>query len=156
MKTALSLGLSLTLGTFSSMSLPGNAYAVNANNAGTICKNYNASQVADIDYLPNGTRNLNASSRYVICPIVRSPTSASYAVNVYVDGFAAAGRTISCTLYSYDYTGTFLGSQSFPSARTGTFDQYLSVPGHYWGTASVLCLLPGSAGGIIYDVDVVQ
>ena len=156
MKTALSLGLALTLGTFSSMSLPGNAYAVNANNAGTSCRNYNASQVTDIDYLPNGTRNLNASSRFVICPIVRSPTSASYAVNVYVDGFAAAGRTISCTLYSYDYTGAFLGSQSFPAARTGTFDQYLSVAGHYWSTASVLCLLPGSASGIIYDVDVVQ
>ena len=156
MKTALSLGLALTLGAFSLLSHPGNAYAVNANNSGTSCKNYNAAQVADIDYLASGTRNLNASPRYVICPIVRSPTSASYGVNVYVDGFAAAGRTISCTLYSYDYTGNYLGSQSFPAARTGTFDQYLSVAGSYWGNASVLCLLPGSAGGLIYDVDVVQ
>lgn len=156
MKTALSLGLALTLGTFGSLSLPGNAYAVNANNSGTSCKNYNAAQVADIDYLPSGTRNLNASSRYVICPVVRSTTSVSNRVNVYVDGFAAAGRTISCTLYSYDFTGTFLGSQSFPAARTGTFDQYLSVAGSYWGNASVLCLLPASAGGVIYDVDVVQ
>jgi hypothetical protein len=156
MKTALSVGLALTLGTFGLLSLPGNAYAVNANNSGTSCRNYNAAQVADIDYLPSGTRNLNASSRFVICPIVRSPTSASYAVNVYVDGFAAAGKSISCTLYSYDFTGTFLGAQSFPAARTGTFDQYLTVAGHYWSNASVLCLLPGSAGGIIYDVDVVQ
>jgi len=156
MKTALSLGLALTLGTFGLLSLPGNAYAVNANNSGTSCRNYNAAQVADIDYLPSGTRNLNASSRFVICPIVRSPTSASYAVNVYVDGFAAAGKSISCTLYSYDFNGTFLGAQSFPAARTGTFDQYLTVAGHYWSNASVLCLLPGSAGGIIYDVDVVQ
>lgn len=156
MKTALSLGLALTLGTFGLLSLSSTANAVNANNSGTTCKNYNASQVTDIDYVPSGTRNLNASSRYVICPIVRSPTSSSYAVNVYVDGFAAAGRSISCTLYSYDFTGTFLGSQSFPTARTGTFDQYLSVAGHYWSNASVLCLLPGSAGGIIYDVDVVQ
>jgi hypothetical protein len=156
MKIALSLGLALTLGTFGLMSLSSNAYAVNANNSGTTCKNYNAAQVADIDYLPNGTRNLNASSRYVICPIVRSPTSASYAVNVYVDGFAASGRTITCTLNSYDYNGNFLGSQSFPTARTGTFDQYLSVAGSFWGNASVLCLLPASAGGIIYDIDVVQ
>jgi hypothetical protein len=156
MKTALSLGLALTMGTFGLLSLSSNVYAVNANNAGTACKNYNAREVTDIDYLPNGTRNLNASARYVICPIVRSPTSSSYAVNVYVDGFAAAGQTISCTLYSYDYNGTYLGSQSFPTARTGTFDQYLSVPGHYWGTASVLCLLPGSGNGIVYDVDVVQ
>ena len=156
MKTALSVGFALTLGTFGLLSLSSNAYAVNANNSGTSCRNYNAAQVADIDYLASGTRNLNASSRYVICPIVRSTTSASYAVNVYVDGFAAAGKSISCTLYSYDFTGTFLGSQSFPTARTGTFDQYLSVAGHYWSNASVLCLLPGSAGGIIYDVDVVQ
>jgi len=156
MKTALSFGLSLVVGTLGSVGLSGEAHAVNANNSGTACKNYNAAQVADIDYLPSGARNLNASSRYVICPVVRSTTSASYGVNVYVDGFAAAGKTISCTLYSYDYNGAFLGSKSFPTARTGVFDQYLSVAGHYWSNASVLCLLPGSAGGIIYDVDVVQ
>jgi hypothetical protein len=104
----------------------------------------------------NGARNLNASARYVICPVVRSPSASNYVLNVYVDGNASVGKTISCTVYSYDYTGAFIGSKSFPTARTGTFDVYLSVPGHYWSTANVLCLLPSSAGGVLYDVDVVQ
>jgi hypothetical protein len=109
------------LGILGSLSLSGNAQALNSNNSGTACRNYNAAQVADIDCVASGARNLNASSRYVICPIVRSTTSASNAVNVYVDGFASSGKTISCPLYSYDYNGAFLGSQSFPAARTGAF-----------------------------------
>lgn len=155
MKSVYGLGLAATLSAIASFCLSSNAYAVNANHSGTVCKNYNAAQATDIDYLTNGTRNLNASSRYVICPITRSPTSTNQ-VSVYVDGFAASGKTISCTLYSYDYNGTFIGSQSFPTPRTGTFDQYLSVAGRYWSNASVLCLLPASAGGIIYGVEVVQ
>jgi hypothetical protein len=155
MKSAFVLGFTLAVGALGSLGLSGNAYAVNANHSGTICKNYNAAEATDIDYLPSGTRNLNANPRYVICPIVRSPTSTNQ-VNVYVDGFASAGHTVSCTLYSYDFNGTFLGTQSFPAPRTGVFDQYLSVPGAYWSNASVLCYLPGSATGIIYDVDVVQ
>jgi hypothetical protein len=44
---------------------------------------------------------------------------------------------------------------------TGTFDVYLSVPtftgaDYYWDASSVLCQLPPSAQGIIYDIDVVQ
>jgi len=155
MKSAYGFGVFVAISAFASFGLCSNAYAVNANHSGTVCKNYNASQVTDIDYLPNGTRNLNASARYVICPITRSPTSTNQ-VSVYIDGFASSGNTVSCTLYSYDYNGTFLGSQSFPTPRTGTFDQHLAVAGSYWGNASVLCLLPGNAGGIIYGVEVVQ
>jgi hypothetical protein len=40
---------------------------------------------------------------------------------------------------------------------TGKFDVYLSVPvGTIWGGLSVLCVLPPSAQGVIYDIDVVQ
>jgi hypothetical protein len=149
------LGLSLTAAAFALMGgVPNTAHAVNANHSGTVCKNYNAAEATDIDYLTSGTRNLNANTRYVICPLVNSPTGS--AINVYVDGYAASGRTISCTLYSYNYLGSYLGSQSFPSARTGKFDVYLSVPTNYWGGSSVLCALPPSGSGVIYDVDIVQ
>ena len=157
MKISLALGLALPLGAFALMGgVPNTAHAANGNHSGTICKNYNASQATDIDYLTNGTRNLNSSSRPVICPLVTAG-SGNATTNVYVDGFAAPGRTISCTLYSYDYHGNFLGAKSFPSAQSGKFDIYVSVPsGGYYGGLSVLCTLPPSAQGVIYDIDVVQ
>jgi len=156
MKISLAFGLAFTLGTIALLGgVPNTAHAVNANTSGTICRNYNAAEVTDIDYLTVGTRNLNASPRYVICPLV-SAAIGNAATGVYVDGFAASGRTISCTLFSYDYHGNLLGSNSFPSAMSGQFDVYLSVPGTYYGGLSVLCLLPPSTQGIIYDIDIVQ
>jgi len=157
MKISLALGLAVTLGTSALMgAVPNTAHAANGNHSGTICKNYNAGQVKDIDYLTNGTRNLNSSSRFVICPLVTAGTGNAN-MSVFVDGYANSGQTITCTLYSYDFHGNFLGAKSFPSALTGKFDVYLSVPnGTIWGGSSVLCLLPGSAQGVIYDVDVVQ
>ncbi len=157
MKISLALGLALSLGTFALMGgVPNAAHAANGNHSGTICKNYNAGQVKDIDYLVNGTRNLNSSSRFVICPLVTAGTGNAN-LGVFVDGFAASGQTITCTLYSYSFQGNFLGAKSFPSAMTGRFDVYLSVPnGTIWGGSSVLCLLPPSGQGVINDVDVVQ
>ena len=134
------------------------AHAVNANHSGTICKNYNASQVGDIDYLPSGTRNLNASARSIICPIVRAPTSTN-SIAVYVDGYHYGTQTTTCTLYSYNYNGTYLGSTSFTQTGTGAFDRYLSLPSAqapYYAAASLLCTIPGGANGIIYDIDVIQ
>lgn len=156
MKISLALGLALASGTYALIGGASNvAHAVNANHSGTICKNYNASQATDIDYLPYGTRNLNSSTRFVICPLVTSGNSNATAA-VFVDGYAAAGQTINCTLYSYNYKGAFLGATSFSSAQTGTFDIYLKVANNYYDGLSVLCSLPPSAQGIIYDFDVVQ
>jgi hypothetical protein len=157
MKISLALGLALTLGTFVLVGgAPNTAHAVDANHSGTLCKNYHASQVTDIDYLSNGVRNLSSSSRYVVCPLVISPAASAASATVYVDGIAASGQTISCTLYSYDEDKNLIGSKSFPTPITGTFDVLLSVPSYYWATSSVLCRLPPSSAGIIYDVDVVQ
>jgi hypothetical protein len=156
MKISLALGLALPLATFALMGgAPNTAHAANANHSGTICKNYNAAEATDIDYLTNGTRNLNANPRFVICPLVVAATTNS-STKVHVDGFAFPGQTIFCTLYSYDNEGHFLGSKSFPSAQTGTFDVKLSVPSNSSSALSVLCELPPSAQGVIYDIDVVQ
>jgi hypothetical protein len=151
MKISLALGLAVTLGTSALMGgVPNTAHASAANHSGTICKNYNAPEAMDIDYLTNGARNLNVNSRFVICPLV---TSGNSTTKVHVDGFAASGQTIFCTLDSYDNQGNFLGSASSPSA-TGKFDFHLSVPSKSSGALSVLCLLPPLAQGIIYDLDV--
>jgi hypothetical protein len=156
MKISLALGLALPLATFALMGgVPNTAHAANANHSGTICKNYDAAEALDIDYLTSGTRNLNASPRYVICPLVAAATSNS-TTKVHVDGVAYPGQTIFCTLTSFDNQGHFLGSKSFPSAQTGTFDVKLSVPSNSSSALSVLCLLPPSGQGVIYDIDVVQ
>ena len=156
MKISLALGLALPLGMVALMGgVPNTAHAANANHSGTICKNYDASEALDIDYLTGGARNLNANSRYVICPLVAAATTSS-ATKVHVDGFAASGQTILCSLFSYDNQGHFLGFQSFPSAQTGTFAVKLKVFSNSSSALSVLCLLPPSGQGVIYDIDVVQ
>jgi hypothetical protein len=153
MRMGIALALALVMGISGLVGVSSKAFAVNSNISGSACRNYNARDVTDIDYLPNGVRNVNVSSRLVICPIVRSPTSTN-AVGVYVDGFVPPGNTIACTLFSYNIDGSF-GSQAF-TAQPGTFDQFVTVPGSYWGNANVLCSLPGNISGQIYDIDVVQ
>jgi hypothetical protein len=105
--------------------------------------------------MASGVMNASAEPIWVICPAVRSPTT-SNVVSVYVDGMANSGTTISCTLFVWDYNGSFMGSQAFNNPPLPKFDEYLSVQGSYWGTASVACLLPGNYAGEIFDVDVVQ
>jgi hypothetical protein len=126
------------------------------NHSGTVCRNYNAAEAKDIDSLPSGTRNLNTSSRFVICPVVRLPDDSDGGsiaiVSVYLDGYAASGRTISCTLNSYDYNGSFLGATSAYSL-TGRFEAFLKATAGYWSSANVLCLLPPSGTGILYDIN---
>ncbi|HXL82713.1 MAG TPA: hypothetical protein VN989_01145 [Casimicrobiaceae bacterium] len=156
MKSVITLGLALAVGAFGSIGVATTAQATNLNHSGTICKNFNASEVLDIDYLPNGTRNLNVSPRSVVCPIVRSPTSTN-TLTVYVDGKNSGAATTTCTLYSYNYTGAFMGSTSFTAG--GTYDRLLSLASPQapnWAAASLICGLPGSAQGTIYDIDVVQ
>jgi hypothetical protein len=154
MRTAISLGLALIVGAFA-LTSPRAANAVNANIAGTACHNYNAADDKYIDYLVSGVRNIDTVAHTVICPLVRSPASATEAVTVYVDGNSAAGYPIACVLYSYDYTGAFIGSASM-AGKTGTFDTQVTVAGKWWSTATLYCTLPPSSKGVIFDVDVVQ
>ena len=114
-----------------------------------ICRNYNASEATDIDYLPSAVRNLNSSSRYVICPlVVPIPLGrTSYYVQADVAGSVGPNQSITCTLFSYSSgSGTYLGSSSFTFPYS-TFKYGLVVPADAFAGASVLCLLPGSAGG---------
>jgi len=154
MKSGVSFYSALCMGLAALSGISSTAYAVNNNISGTVCKNYNAGEALDIDYLTFGVRNINANSRSVVCPIIRSPTASPYSVSGYVDGTTYSGATISCTLSSYNYNGDFLGSQFF--SVSGTFDYFVSVTGAYWSYASLLCSLPGSGNGIIYGMDVTQ
>jgi hypothetical protein len=156
MRMATALALTLIVGVSGLVGGSGKAYAVNLNIPGTECRGGTPGDQANIEYGPNNVVNTDQVTHYISCPVVRSPTSSNYSVSVYVDGWASSGNTIMCVLYSYNFDGTYLGSQSFPSALTGTFDQYLTVPGAFWSSASVVCSLPPGFGGRIYDIDVVQ
>jgi len=155
MKSAITLGIGVTLGAIGFFGEVPQAYAVNANHSGTVCRNYNAGEALDIDYFYYGTRNISSTGKYVVCPIVRAPNAASG----YIDGRIYDGETIYCTVYSVNYTGAYLGSTSFSVTGPTTFDRYFSFPStqvSYWGNMSALCYLPGNGQGVIYDIDVIQ
>jgi hypothetical protein len=139
------------------------ADADNINTNGVVCQNYNASQALDIDYLPNGVRNVNASPRFVICAVPRSPLTTNPSPTFYVDGENAPGTSTSCTVFVYNYLGTFVSSQSFTRTvpSTGTtldWDQpvVLPSPPSTFDYVSLLCSIPGNRGGLIRGVTVVQ
>jgi hypothetical protein len=138
-------------------SLGSAAHADNINTSGTVCNNFNAGQAQDVDYLGTGVRNLNASPRTVVCAIPRSPLQAGATPQFFVDGTNSGTNTTFCTLFTYSFGGTI--TQSFSFSRTGTYDQFVSFAANGVGTfdyASVVCTLPGSAGGTLFGATSVQ
>ena len=132
--------------------------AVNLNNHGVAFRAYIGTQTLDIDYQASGARNLASSPRLVIAPLVRSPTSDG-SLAVYVDGVHRSYQTTTCTVYSHNYNGALLGSQSFTVALKGSFDRYVSLPGGQaptWAYVSILCQIAGNGQVVMGGVAVVQ
>lgn len=154
---ALTLGLSLaTVLLGAASALPAQAAtAQNINTHGSACRNYNAGEALDIDYLSYGVRTIASGARSVICPLPRHPVTGP-GQNFYVDGSNASGATTSCTVYAYDYNGTFLSSATF-SRSDATYTNYVSLPSvSYWGYVSVLCTLPASGGGVLFGASAID
>jgi hypothetical protein len=117
------------------------AHADQINTSGTVCKNFNASQALDIDFLANGVRNINAAPRPVICAIPRSPLPLGSNATFFVDGVNAPGTTTPCTVFTFDGT-LHSATLSLPGVVTLTAGPF--------AYASVLCTLPGNAGTVVY------
>ncbi len=134
-----------------------NAYSQNwvsnSTHSPAICRNYNASEATDIDYLPSAVRNLNSSPRFVICPLVVPVPEGltSYFLEALVEGSVGPNQSVTCILFSYTSDNTYLGSSSFTFPHS-IFSYGLVVPADAFTDASVICLLPGSAGGQITQV----
>ncbi|MBS0449354.1 MAG: hypothetical protein JSR59_25830 [Proteobacteria bacterium] len=100
-----------------------------------------------------GVRN-SSSTGYlpVLCPVVRTmEVPSGSALYVWVDG-NAAGKSVSCTLYSYAYTGVLMGSSSINGS--GIFDGYLSLPSSQvpmFSSQVVSCMLPPNAA--LFDIE---
>jgi hypothetical protein len=116
---------------------------------------------ADIshDYSGVGTP-LRSAAKVVNCSVPRSPLSTAPGAGTFQ--FSAfirnAGAAIDCTLYSYDYTGAFLGSVAFRlssvTPATNVLRQTSLPPAQlgFWAYTSMSCTLPGNAGAFLTGV----
>jgi len=90
----------------------------------------------------------------VVCPVTRVGSTPG-GLWVWIDGYAPTGSAVSCMLWSFDYKGLPLASQSFELISTGApFDLSLqltsaSVPAY--SSQVVTCQLP--EGGAIFDIE---
>ena len=67
-------------------------------------------------------------SGFVTCSLPRSPLNAAATGGAfYVDGDNFNGAYVNCTIYSYNFDGTFLGAVSFV-ATEAHFDRYVGLP----------------------------
>jgi len=111
----------------SSMGAP-DARAANINMGTNECQS-NSPSVQNIGYSLNGVFTVGGpTAGFVTCNLPRAPlATGATSGGFYVDGDNFNGGTAACTIYSIDYTGTFLGSASF-SASEAHFDRFLSLP----------------------------
>jgi hypothetical protein len=152
MKRIIQALASLALAAFAFLAAP-SAQALTTEH-GTICKPYGNSNQSGLYSYISGAFNYSGNSLGVACPVVRTVAAPSTGFSVWVDGSAGSG-TASCTMYSYNFTGAYLGSVSF--SATGTFDRLLTLPQSQVPTYSsqvVYCYLPNSGG--VFDVEPVQ
>ena len=133
--------------------MSGSAMALTTEQA-SICKPYGASNAAGLYSYTSGAWNYSGGSLSVACPVVRTVGAPTSGYSVWVDGTAAAG-TATCSLYSYNYDNTYMGSISF--STTGKFSRLLTLPAtqvSYYSSQMVYCYLP--VNGAVFDVEPVQ
>ena len=102
---------------------------------------------------------------YVSCSVYRSPLTTAGSPGVFrIAGHIFSGATMPCTLTSYEYTGTFLGSTTVvitspPDGRWRRVVQEVSLPASqlpYWAYTSLVCLLPQSGAAWVSSISSVQ
>ena len=149
--------LSLGVASLGLLGLVSESQAVNINTSATACKGYGSSAATDFVIYSDGIRNATASPRYVICPVIRSPLTSSTG-GFYVDGNNNTGQQTSCTMYSYEYNGTFKAAKSFTTSAA-RYDQWLSftnVELPYGAYVSLMCYMPPNYGGWLRGVAAYQ
>jgi len=151
------MGLSLGVASLGLLGLVSESHAVNINTSATACKGYGLSAASDFVTYSDGIRNATTTGRYVICPVIRSPLSGTSG-GFYVSGSNNPGQTTSCTLFSWEYNGTFKAAKSFQSSGA-RYDSYLSftnVELPYGGFLSLMCYMPPNSGGVLRGVAAYQ
>jgi hypothetical protein len=130
------------------------ANAVQINTSGTICQAFNAGQVADIDYLSTGVRNLNISPRAVVCSIQRQAPGTAVNTTFTVAGVNPSGALTAGTVYAYGPDGSIRGSQSF-SSTAAFYSIPLTFPAAqmtFFTLNSAVITLPGTSSSVFTGV----
>ena len=136
------------------------APAANINTNATECQAQFWPQQDDIVHTETGIRTSAASDdRWISCAVPRSPLApGATSGGFYVDGDAQNGASVVCSLASYDYTGTFLGSASFfsPGPHFDIFLPFSSAQLGYWAYTGITCVLPAHGNGALRGVTSLQ
>jgi hypothetical protein len=154
MKSAITRSLVLAIVMLGFWAAVPKAYAQNTNHSGVFCTYSNTSEVAFVEHLMNGIRNVKTSAIKVICPLTRS-TNKTTGATVYVDVTHTGTQTISCQADSYDVQGRFLARASSGNL---TFSGFREIPltlsqSDAWGDYSVGCTIAGNSNAFIHGVD---
>lgn len=100
-----------------------------------------------------------ASLPYIVCSLPRSPLQPGATFGgFYVDGDNWFGATTTCTVWSVDYTGLFLGSAT-ASSSAPAFDMYLSLSSAQlptWAYTYLTCRLAKWGNSALRGVTSVQ
>jgi hypothetical protein len=105
--------------------------AANINIGGSECQaGYQAESQDTVLHVLDSVSSLGnvASLPYIVCSLPRSPLAPGATFGgFYVDGDNFFGATTTCTVWSIDYTGLYLGSVTGSSSQPA-FDMFLSLP----------------------------
>lgn len=125
------------------------------------CQAVGASQ-SDLRHAENGvsTEGVVIGGRLVACSVTRSPLPVGATGTTFlVTGDNRDAKAVTtCSLGSYDYTGTFLGSRAFTST-TAHYQVALPLPAAqlgFWAYTSMTCLLPERATAVLESVVAIQ
>ena len=151
MKKVITLGLALAAVMAGIFVPSGNAMADFAVHSGSICHSYDKGQVNDIDFFSDGVKNIAIAPRRVICPLVVTHTPGQTTGDVYV--YYSTNVSFSCTLYSYDWTGAFLGSKTSSPYPAVTALRIGSVLSTEISNHSLVCTLPANGKGKIVSIE---
>jgi hypothetical protein len=117
------------------------AYA-NLNISADACQPQSDRDAVSTSSVPGVKQNIGGQPIILLCSVPRSPLVSTATLGMfYVDG--DGGGT--CTLYSFDYTGAFLGSSSFTNTQGGSYDGLIVMPAAQlpvWAYTSLLCQIP--------------
>lgn len=136
------------------------------NSSAVDCQPVSAPQEALLHAWEGVETTLKATAdTYVSCSVYRSPLTTAGAPGVFrIGGLVYNGATMPCTLTSYEYTGTLLGSATVvitspADGRWRRVVQEVSLPASqlpYWAYTSLVCLLPQSGAAWVSSISSVQ
>lgn len=154
MKKFVTLIFTFAINMIGILSISNSALAATVFHHGSICRSLNQSQAKDLVINTEGVRNIATTARSVICPLVVTHTPGQTTGGVLVDYRTTVpfSTAISCTLYSYEFTGSFMGS----TTNTSGFNTYISllgVPADIFSNYTVLCSLPPSSTGRLIAIE---